>query len=63
MKCKYEDIQVVPGNVHSMLRGIRRTISAEANAALGTPMNIKELHSAMKQGNKLKALGYDGICH
>jgi hypothetical protein len=63
IKGKYDDIQVDPGNVHSMLRGIRRTISVEANAALGTPINIVELHAAAKQGKKLKAPGYDGICH
>jgi hypothetical protein len=63
MKSKYGDIQVDPGNVHSMLRGIRITISADANAALGTPINVEELHAAVKQGKKLKAPGYDGICH
>jgi hypothetical protein len=61
MESKYDDIQVDPGNVHSMLRGIRRTIPAEANAALGTPITLEELHAAVKQGNKLKAPGYDGI--
>jgi glutamine synthetase len=63
MKSKYEDIQVDPGNVHSMLRGLRRTISAEANAAFGTPINLEELHAEVEQGKKLKAPGYDGICH
>jgi hypothetical protein len=63
MKSKYEDIQVDPRNVRSMLRGIRRTIPAEANAALGTPITLEEPHAAVKQGKKLKAPGYDGICH
>jgi hypothetical protein len=33
----------------------------EANAALGTPIILEELHAAVKQGKKLKAPGYDGI--
>jgi hypothetical protein len=49
MKSKYEDIQVDLGNVHSMVRGIRRTILAEANAALGTPFTLEEPHAAVKQ--------------
>jgi hypothetical protein len=46
-----------------MLRVIRKTIFAEANAALGTPINLEGRHAAVKQGKKLKTPGYDGICH
>jgi len=31
--------------------------------ATDTPITMEELHVAVKQGRKLKALGYDGICH
>jgi hypothetical protein len=61
MKSKYEDIQVEQGNLHSMVRGIGRTILAEANSGLGTPINLEEPHAAVKQGRILKAPGYDGI--
>ena len=63
MKNKCDTINVDADSIRRILRHSYSKMPHIANEALDTPITMKELHIAVKQGKKLKAPGYDGIRH
>lgn len=51
------------GWFNRMLRHTCKQVPHVATEAPDTAITMEELHIAVKQGKKLKALGYYGICH
>ena len=63
MKKKYSIITVDDDSLNRILQHTRKTVPPLATEALDMPITMEELRIAVKQGKKLKAPGYDGICH